>query len=435
MTLLDQSAQLDILLQEKTGIAYIRCLPKTPDFTSNQSARVFIFGIRTKVEIDLNRNNVSTVVGMLAATIFDKKVIQTLLAWNIKPLFSYFQHFLPKIPNIDTSLWDLRVIEKFLGIEKNAPENLTEAINRIKGVGKYKNWKRIYQSLHLPLMLRVLPSLENVPLLDESEKIAKYSYYEIEGQRHGRLLSLKKYSHSYLPHNMGDEIKRFLIPKGRENIFLDADINYCEIHFLQWISGDKQLQAIIESGRDLYERTYEILCNDTCNDHKRNLIKLIFLQIVYGMGAEGLFREHNISVSIGKELIDRFRKGFPTAFDWLLSKQNEAKNKGVVEDYFGRPRDYTEKTYYQARNFVVQSPAATVCLEKLVAIFDAIQNIDSRIAFTVHDGYGIICQPETAQQTYEIVKEVVNRESILCPGLRLGCHAKIGRKLIDMQKL
>lgn len=430
-TLENSAALLAKLLEEKAGTVYIRCQPEVPDFTIKEPVKIALHGTTTTIEIELDHKNASVVAGMLTSPVF---TVRTLLAWNLKPLLSYFQHVLGRVPNIHPSPLDLCVIEKFLGINESAPENMAMALNRFRRVGEYKSWKKIYQHLHLPLMLRVLPSMETTPLLDEFEKTAKYSYYEIEGQRHARLLSYKKLSYSYLPHTMGDDQKELLIPRGRDNVFVYADINHCEVTVLQWLSQDMQLREIMDSGRDLYERIYEIICNDACNDYKRKLLKLTFLKVIYGMGSQSLSNELHITQEVAAELINRLRKSFPTAFDWIVNQQNLAKENGVAEDYFGRPRTFTEDNYYLARNFVVQSPAATACLEKLVSIHDAMEALGAQLAFSVHDGYGIVCREGGVLKVLAALEKVMSQESKLCPGLMLKFHARYGRKLNALVK-
>lgn len=421
-------------MQEQTEIVYLRTEPEVLDFTSHASGKLILVGGKKRIELDLDRDNVSSVMGFLTASIFDKEQIKTILAWNIKSLFSYFRFYVPNAILPTTSIVDLQVIERFLGIEKTAPENLVEAVNRSKVISGYKCWKPVYRSLHLPLMLRVLPDLETTPLLHETERTSVFAYYDVEGQKNGRLRCLKKFSRSYVPHTMGEEQKAALKPRGYDLWFMCADIRHCEVNILQYLSKDERLKEIIDSGKDLHQEIYRIVTEDECDTpNKREKSKRLFLPVMYGLGPTSLGESFGISRDHAAELIRRIQVRFPTAWAWMASKQKQAKETGLVEDYFGRPRKYSEDEAYLARNFVVQAVAATVCLEKLYDIYKSLEGTNVKIAFSVHDGYGMLMEKSEALKTYKTVKPILEAESALCPGLFLKAEFKFGMRLNAMK--
>lgn len=418
----------------KTQVVYLRTEPDVLDFTVHAPGKVIISGAQKKVELDVDRHNVMQVASLLAITIFDKDCMPMVVSWNIKSLFSYFKAHQINVEPPSTKIIELQVIEKFLGINGKQPENLAEAINRTKAISATNSWKPLYKSLHLPLMLEVLPALETVPLLDEDTKKSKFAFYEIEGQTNGRLRCPKKFEQCYIPHTIGPNEKHSLKPRGYDQYFLVSDIKHCEVSVLQWLSEDKQLAEIIKSGNDLYSEIYKVITKDDCEtDRKRQLGKNIFLKVIYGMGAKGLSEDLHLPLEVTKELIDRTYSSFPTATGWVKARQQEARTKGVVEDYFGRPRIFTEDNAYLARNFVVQSVAATVCLEKMVDLYNKFKTKPARISFSVHDAYGFTCIKEHVVDTYKTVTEIIKSPSLLCPGLVLKVESKIGKRLDSMK--
>lgn len=413
-----------------------RAEPEAPDFTINEEFKVWVFGSKSKAEVLINRSNAITVAGLFDLTVFNKELVDTVLTWNIKPLFSYFRKFLSKPFTVSNKVFDQKVVGNFLGLEEPAPENLAGAINRFKRLTEYKSWKQanqVYTRLHLPLITNVLPHLETTPLLNEQTKGSVYAYYEIEGQKNGRLRNYQGYQKGYVPHTMGAEVKGLLKPKGRENIFMYSDINHCEVTVLQWLSNDTALGQIINSGQGTYEGIYASLTGDECNTkNKRDMCKLLFLPVMYGCGVAGICENLKIGEDTARELIKRIHANFPIAIEWVLTKQREFERNGAIEDYFGRHRTKFDSAY-KVRNFVVQAPAATVCLEKLVAITKAIEPLGAKVAFTVHDGYGIVCDVPASKAVFNAVKQCVEEESKLCPGLKLHMHAQFGRKLTTMK--
>ena len=433
MNLYDQSWQLTDLV-EGTDTVYLRCEPEVPDFTIRAVFKIIVWNRTQKVELEANPDNIMSLIALFDATIFNKDCVKRLLVWGLKSLSTYFHAFNPKFVTPSNNIIDLKIIEAFLGIRKIRPENLIEALNRTKVAIQFKGWQAIYKTIHLPLSLRVLPSIETTPVLNDRSRKCEYPYYEIEGQINGRLNCLKKYANSYLPHNMGPDVRAEIKPKGYSLRFCTADYRHCEVNVLQWLSGDEILKDILESGGDLHVRIYEIVTGNTCDtDKKRNLSKKMFLPVMYGCGPKGLATNLDVSESVGEELCRRIYHSFPTATHWMKERQNEAK-LGVVYDHFGRPRKYKEGMSYQFRNTSVQAVAATVCQEKLIELWKSLDGV-ARLAFSVHDGYGIICDIPNAKPTYMAVKKSLESESKLCPGLNMKVEVKFGSRLDNMKVL
>lgn len=421
-------------LQELAGspIAYLRCYPEVPDFTAKESCKLIVIAPGKKAEIDLTHKNCAVVARLVQDGVF---TIPAILTWNIKPLFTYLRFYLGKNIEIGKNLYDLKVMEAYRGISENAPENLTEAVNRFKEIASSQGLKKVYSNLHLPLIARTLPSIETVPVLDESDKHAKYAYYEVEGQRNGRLKCYGKFAKSYVPHTMGADKRSLYKPRGREFFFIEADINHCEPQVLAYLSRDPVLLDIMESKKDIHSTIYEIVTGDVCDtDIKRKKSKELFLPVVYGAEPWGIQANLGVSEAVAKELINRVQANFKTALDYVASFQEQAEQQGYAEDSLGRRR-YFEEKQYAARNFVIQAAASNVCLEKLVALTDRCCTENYKVAFTVHDGYGMICHHQYAKELLENVREVFSEESKLCPGLKLDLHFKFGKKLDEMKNL
>lgn len=437
MDLSEGSVKLYDLLQSNRTV-FVRTEPETLDFTDATLGKVLIFGEKDKVELDVSSQNIKSVIGLLDATVFDKAVVDRLYFWNIKSLASYTLKHIAKFVTPRNNLIDLKPIEGFLGEHKKPPESLQEVFNRARIVVENKSWLAIYRSIHLPLSLRVLPSIETTPLLNEQLRRSEYPCYEIEGQTNGRLNCSKKFAKSYLPHNMGPDIRKVMKPLGYGLRFVSADFRFCEVAVLQWLTQDEKLLEILNSGEDLHSRIYEIVTGDPCDtDTKRKISKKMFLPVVFGLGASGLAANLGLTEAVGVELHSRIYTIFGTALNWVGLKQQQAKS-GIVTDYFGRPRKFAPDQAYLARNFVVQAVAATFCQEKLVELWKAFHQLqipDQKLAYSVHDGYCGICKVSSAKQTYDIMKDVLESESKLCPGLKLKVEIKFGARLDSMKVL
>jgi len=434
MNLQEASNKITDLLESNRSL-FLKIEPEVPDFTICETFKILIFSSKKNIEINADAKNIVSLIGLFDATIFDKSLVDRFYAWNIKSLATYFFSISKRFMAPTVGIIDIKIIENFLGIRENVPENFIECVNRVKLIVKTKTWQSLYKSIHTPLSLRVLPSIENQPLLNEKLKRTEYPYYEIEGQINGRMNCLRKYAKSYLPHNMGPEVKAVLKPRGYGLRFLCSDFRHCEVTVLQWLSQDQRLKQILESGADLHEQIYEEVTGDKCNtENKRKLSKKMFLPVMYGCGSLGLASNLGVKEHIATELINRIKQQFSIAWEWMQSKQESAK-ESVIYDFFGRPRKFDEKQCYLARNFSVQGVAATACQEKLIDLFDNIDNDKAYIAFSIHDGFGLVCKIKYAHEVYKLVKQVCESESILCPGLKMKVEIKFGHKLNNMKVL
>jgi hypothetical protein len=414
---------------------FLKAEPETPDHTIRAQFKIVVCGTNKRVELDVTPENFMLVAAQFDATIFDKEHVDRLYTWNFKALCTYFRAFCQKNLLPANSIIDLKCIEYFLGIRKNAPENLREAIDRTSAISKFSGWARIYKAVHLPLSLKVLPVIETTPVLNEATKRSEFSYYEIESTISGRMKALKKYSKCYSPHHIGPDDRKRLKPRGYGYRFLYADYRHCEITVLQWLSGDPKLKELHELGGDIYTHIYKIITGDECNtEMKRDMAKKMIISVMYGSGAAKLGEILGIGETVAKELINRIKVVFKTACDWMADQREKAKS-GVFTDYFGRPRDFTAEPY-KAPDIMVQGVAATVCQEKLIDLFNALKDpAKAHILFSVHDGFGLAVQVSAARETYRTVKDTLETESKLCQNLKLNVQIKFGAKLDNLKVL
>lgn len=427
------SKHLHTLLVDTKSV-FVKTEPETLDFTNGLSAKIHVSTQNGTLEFEINSQNILVIIGMLSATIFEPEKVDRLYTWNFKSLTSYVLYNISKFVTPKNNCIDLKPIEGFLGVHLNSPKNYFEALDRVKLAVKRGGWHQVYKQVHQPLFLRVLPSIETTPLLNLESRRPEYPCYEIEGQTNGRLNSRKAFLKSYLPQTMGNDVKSIMRPHGYGVRFVTSDFRHCEVTVLQWLSNDERLLEILESGEDLHRRIYEIVTGDKCDsDKKRNLSKKLFLPVIYGCGPFGLSKNLSINENVAKELIDRIFKSFPTATNWIMEKQQQAMH-GVVKDYFGRPRSFKSEEVYLARNFVVQGVAATVCQEHLIEVHKSLKD-GIKIVFSVHDGYCFVIPTAKAKEMYIFLKEKLEAESKLCPGLRMKIEVKFGARLDQMKVL
>jgi hypothetical protein len=266
-----------------------------------------------------------------------------------------------------------------------------------------------------------------------------YSSYDIEGQTFGRLQSHKTFDKCVLPHNMGEEQKNALRLRSEKDFFIHLDFKHMEVSMLQWLSGDVALKQLVDGQGDVYKGIYQIVAGSPCDsDDKRELIKNIFLPVMFGMKPSGMVESlskkgFNISIQTASTMFGLVRDKFKQAWDFLNDAQNSVKNTPIIKDRFGRPRDFSENSL-ASRGFLVQSPSAVVCLEKLIDLHFGIQG-SGNLLYSIHDGYVLVANQEKLNTVLSTGIKTLQEPSKLCPGLRLKVSCSLGVRLSHMKQL
>ncbi len=425
--------ELALKLKDIGRNVYLRCNPEILDFTSGNKAELVVCSQNgQEVRIDLSPKTLIPILGLIDAALFHDKDV-SIISWNLKNYFSYILYHTRNYPDVTCKIIDLKVVEAYLGVRDNAPNDFSEAGERIKKMFQCEGWnkaKDMYFKLHKRLIERVLPSLEAIGLFDAEKRLLMHSYYEIEGQQHGRLKCEKAYSRGYVPHTLSEEMKQKLRPNRANDVFMYFDFNHMEVSMLQWLSGDDRLGQILELEEDLYKVVFKLVTGQDCDtDKRRKMCKAFFLPVVYGMGSQTLVNnlaeklEISISLGMAEKIIDRIYKLFPKSLGWIQNYQDKAE----CSDIFGRRRFFEDRRH-RTRNFVVQSPASLVCLEKLVKLYEEL-GVYARLACMIHDGYVLLVDKTMTKMVAAMAKGILSSESELCPGLKLKVTCKVGQTL------
>lgn len=411
---------------------YISLKPEIFDITDPESEKILTIIGKTTASINITKNNSIILFSLLQLSLKNTKII----CWNYKNLVSYFLKTTNKFLNIEnSSIIDLKVIETYLGLKQIAPKTFPEAINRLKSIiTEYKESQLIYKNIHLPLITNVIPKLENIGILGKDKKL--HAYYEINGQENGRLNCTANFKDCFIPNTlnilaengsnwMTNTNNDKLLPL-EDNFFMYFDIKNMEVAVLGHLSKDEKLQEILKQ-----DNVYETICEIATNEKDRIKGKKIFLPVIYGIGKQLLAKKLEISQENAENIIYKLKNHFPIAFQWVESYQNIAKEKGVCKDIFGKKRYFDKNEEYRARNFAIQSPASTICLDKLVELN---KNINS-IAFVVHDGFCVYATKNNWKQIFKIAYDILIKESNICSGLKFRVSCKAGKDLNNLRKL
>lgn len=421
-----ENAAADLTEMALDGAAYLRTNLPIVDFTKPFQGVLEIYGKKKVLTIDLSTPNELATISYLLTTILDDRVL--IIGWNIKELITYLKFNLTNKATINftAKVIDLRLIEVFSGQNLSAPESLAQAVKRMGAVYTAKN-KIIANKIHTPLSMTVIPSMEMSGILDTELRKRVYPYYEIEKQVNGRLQSSKAFPLAIFSHGLTPSDKEKLKLRSEEEVFIYFDFKSMEVAVLQYLSQDQTLAKMLVG--DCYKNIWTALFNSNCETpEQRKLIKECFLPIVFGLGITGIMEKTGCSQEAATALTKGLRSRFKKAFEYVDNYQEGH----LVEDHFGRKRYFDDPKSYLIRNFVIQAPAAIICMEKLIDLY---QVVGDKLLLSIHDGYVIRCNPKFDKPLIVQCKKVLESPSQLAPELKLSVDCGIGIRLNKMKPL
>ena len=428
MNQIQVAIQLDQLIQSGPTI-FVKLEPEIVDFTQNASFDLVCLSKNTDFRIEINNENCMEVLSLIKTALFEDKKL-SIIGWNLKNLFTYILVNTGDGLEFESKLVDLKLGECFIGIRERAPANFAEMVIRLKrlfGDSSWSKFKSIYQKVYLPLLSRVIPEIEAEGVFDTEKRRILFPYYEIEGQTGGRLSTQLAYNNCFNPHSLSEEERAKLQPKGSDLVFLSFDYHFHEVCILAWLSQDDILVKLVSEEGDFYRKLYFQLTGNECDsDTKRSFCKdYLFLPVVYGQSAKTLADRAKLDVGKAEDLIGLLKSTFPKLFTWI---ENHVPENGVYVDYVGRKRQLAAGEEYKYRNFIIQSPGAIFCLEKLVCLREELKDY-GRIVAHIHDGYVVRTSEKQAEMTRLVCLKALEAESGIFPGLKLRTNCKISKTL------
>jgi len=421
-----------ILDGEKT--IFVKCDPPPLDFTKPSNSLLSVISKKASIKLPLN-DQLDSLVGLLAFLVFCPE--KTVVAWDIKPILTYLKYQC-KNECYDSlhlgRVYDLKLCEAFMGKDTQPPETWVEAMRRLRPCTENSAAWLVHRKVHVPLATRVLPDMETQGVVDDWRKKTFFPSYSVEGQVHGRMSCHLAFDRTINPHSLDDDQRAVLKPKPPHTVFVQFDYRAMEVAVLQWLSKDPALGAIIENeSKDVYEEVFRIVTDSQeCSKDERELAKRFFLQVFFGMQPFALSERLGVSKELAQQIIELIGQKFPVAWSWVQAQHDSAKATGRIMDIFGRVREVEEP--YLARHFSIAAPAALICLERLVKLYEAIVD-KAKLTFSIHDGYLLATNRDSLKDVVRVARKVLEDEIPLCPGMRLRTSCEAGKILSKMVRM
>jgi DNA polymerase I len=198
----------------------------------------------------------------------------------------------------------------------------------------------------------------------------------------------------------GKEIRKAFVPRDENHLLVSADYSQIELRVVAAISGDVNMCEAFKTGKDIHTATaakvFGVAEKDVTKE-MRYKAKSVNFGIIYGQGAFGLAENLGIPRAEAKEIIDNYKKEFPSIQKYMDDTINAARETGYVETLMGRKRwlkDITSANFtvrgFAERNAInspIQGTAADMVKLAMIKIHAALKagNFKSKMLLQVHD--------------------------------------------------
>lgn len=169
--------------------------------------------------------------------------------------------------------------------------------------------------------------------------------------------------------------------------FLGLDYSGAEVRWIAVYSGDPDLTAIVNSGRDIHT---EVACGmfkhtreqfEALPKDRRTLLRIysksVVFGLLYGRGPRSLAEQLGVTADEARGYIQRFFSQFPGVRDWMGKTQWEAVRKRELQTAWGRKRRFglidqenRHIVHRQAVNFLPSSSSSDMTLCTYVRVFN-----------------------------------------------------------------
>ncbi len=208
-------------------------------------------------------------------------------------------------------------------------ETLAEEYEIVKFMLEYRQLAKLESTY-----ISALPKLVN----EKSGRI--HSSFNQIGASTGRLSSTNPNLQNIpIRTDLGSKIREAFVPQDKDSLILAADYSQIELRLLAIFSGDSVLINTFNEGGDIHRSTAGLIYNkpsEEITSEERRSAKTINFGIIYGMGAQKLSKELNITQKEAKEFIEHYFETFPTIKKFMNDMVLKAKSLGYCETISGR---------------------------------------------------------------------------------------------------
>lgn len=214
--------------------------------------------------------------------------------------------------------------------------------------------------------------------------------YLLDGTESGRLASRMSATGTggnlqNVPKGIAREV--FIPDEGK--MFMAADLSQAEARVVAYLSKDKGLINIFESGKDVHAQVaMSIFDKEDVTKEERELAKHIVHASNYGMGARHFAELTGLSYADAQEKLNLYHITFPGIRIWHMEVARELKRSRILTTPMGRKRMFfgrwNDGLLRDGYSYIPQSTVADVVLKGMINIENELPS-GGNIVFNIHD--------------------------------------------------
>lgn len=220
--------------------------------------------------------------------------------------------------------------------------------------------------------------------------------------------------------------------------FLSLDYSQIELRLLAHFSEDPAMVAAFNDGDDIHARTAKMIFGEI-NPKNRSIAKNINFGLIYGMGANKLSDQLEISKTDAKAYIKRYFEAFNTIEKYIENLKNLAKKDGFVSTILGRKRYFDFATTSalllsnyerEAVNTKFQGSAADIIKLAMIEISPFL-NDEVKMILQIHDELIFEIKDEKIQTFVAKFQDIMQK--VIKLNVPLVCNSKIAKNWGDLK--
>ena len=244
--------------------------------------------------------------------------------------------------------------------------------------------------------------------------------YWITAAESGRMSADDPAMHQ-IPVRETKEFRECFIARPNQKLVV-LDYSQQEVGCMAFLSQDKRLIDIFNSGQDIYIQMAKMLYNKNIekSDPLRAVMKSVMLGIDYGMSVPGLATKAGITLDEAEETMITFRRKFPTLSDYMDIIMEKKKYVTTASGRKAWLNPYSGQCARNALNSPVQGTAADM-LKKSIARMHKEWKFDYPFAIVevTHDEIGLDVPEGIAQEVADFTERImVETANEMCPGMK-----------------
>jgi DNA polymerase-1 len=252
--------------------------------------------------------------------------------------------------------------------------------------------------------------------------------YNIIGAETGRL-SCTSPNMQNIPARDTDEFRRCFVARPGYKLII-ADYSQQEVGIAAYISQDKNLLDIFNSGKDIYIQMAKLMYGKTIikDDPLRKRMKSVVLGTNYGMSKFGLARKEKITEDEAEEFLNKFADAFPDLSEWM---GNQQKIKNFTKTILKRKtflNFYSSQVSRNALNNPIQGSAADMIKLALIELHKNWKfDFPFAVVAVIHDEIVLDVPEDWADAVALYVKKLsIQAADQMCKGMNFRVDISIG---------